>query len=105
MTLSSPQQVTARLEAIDADLAVLQNEIETAAFDWFRGKRDREQAKAEAFLTADGSVAERESKAAKLTATLFKDEEAKWEAKKAVLKTLEARATIGASLLKAQGRI
>lgn len=104
MSLSSPQQVTARLEAIDADLAVLQNEIEDAAFYWFRGKRDREKIKAETFILSDGSVAEREAKAATATATLFKDEEARWEGKKAVLKTLEARVTIGASLLKAQGR-
>lgn len=104
MTLSSPQQVTARLEAIDQDLAVLQNEIEAAAWEWFRAKHKREKSRAESYLRAEGSVEARKAKADVQTATQAMDEEAAWEAKKARLKTLEARATVGASILKSQGR-
>lgn len=104
MTLSTPQAVEDRLEAIERDLAELQNELEDAAFAWFRAKREREKARAEAFLTAKGSVAARQAMAEAQTATDGMIEEATWEAKKAVARTLESRASIGQSILKAQGR-
>lgn len=104
MTLSSPQQVTARLEAIDQDLAILQNEIEEAAWSWFRAKHKREQATAEAYLRAEGSVETRKAIANVQTACQSMEEEAAWEAKKAKLRTLETRSTVGASILKSQGR-
>jgi uncharacterized SAM-dependent methyltransferase len=104
MTLSSPQQVTARLEAIDADLAVLQNEIEAAAFDWFRAKHKREQARAEAYLRAEGSIEARKAIADVQTACQAMEEEALWEAKKAKLRTLEGRLGVGQSILRSQGR-
>jgi uncharacterized SAM-dependent methyltransferase len=104
MSLSSPQQVTARLEAIDADLAVLQNEIEDAAWKWFRAKHKREQARAEAFLRAEGSVEARKAIADVQTACQAMEDEAVWEAKKAKLRSLEARLGVGQSILKSQGR-
>jgi hypothetical protein len=104
MTLSSPQQVTARLEAIDADLAVLQNEIEAAAWDWFVAKRKQEKNRAEAYLRAEGPVETRKAIALVQTATQAMEAEAAWEGKKAKLKTLETRATVGQSILKSQGR-
>src|SRR5438046_1747744 len=104
MTLSTPQAVQDRLEALDKDLADLQNDIEDAALDWFRAKRDREQAKAEAFLTAKGSVAARAAMADAQTAHDGKEAEAIWEAKRAVLKVLETRASVAQSILKFQGR-
>jgi uncharacterized SAM-dependent methyltransferase len=104
MTLSSPQQVTARLEAIDADLAVLQNEIETAAWDWFVAKRKQEKDRAEAYLRAEGAVETRKAIAMVQTATQAMEAEATWEAKKAKLRTLEGRLGVGQSILRSQGR-
>jgi hypothetical protein len=104
MSLSSPQQVTARLEAIDADLAVLQNEIEEAAWKWFVAKRKQEKDRAEAYLRAEGAVETRKAIAMVQTATQAMEAEAAWEGKKAKLKALEARATVGQSILKSQGR-
>jgi hypothetical protein len=104
MNLSSPQQVEERLNEIDRDLAILQNAIEQAAWEWFQGKRDREKARAEAFLASDGPVAEREAIAIRDTVQLYREEEASWEAKKSKLKVLEARLSVGQSILKSQGR-
>lgn len=105
MNLSSPQQVTARLEAIDQDLAVLQNEIEDAAWKWFRAKHRREQARAEAYLRAEGSIEVRRAIADAQTACQAMEEEAMWEAKKAKLRSLEARLSVGQSILRSQARI
>ena len=107
MTLSNPQAVQERLESIEADLAVLQNELEDAALAWFTAKREKDMHRAQAFLSAQGdgkTIAERNALADGLVSTDGMIEEATWEGKKAVLKTLETRAAIGMSILRSQGR-
>ena len=104
MSLSAPHLVQAKLEAIEADLAERQNELELAALAWYRLKRDQEEAKATAFIHATGTVAERQAIAATATAHIGKEEEAMFEALKAVCRVLETRASIGMSLLRSQGR-
>ena len=104
MTLSTPQAVLERLEAIDADLAEKQNAWEQAAFDHFKAKRDREKAKASAFLTAKGSIAARNAIAEVETSSDGSEAEATYESLKAVIRVLETRATIGQSILRSQGR-
>lgn len=104
MTLSHPQAVLERLEAIDLDLANRQPELEGAALEWFRAKRDREKRHAETFLTNDRTVAERQARASLECATIGVEAEARWEALKAVVRVLEARSMIGLGVLKAQGR-
>lgn len=104
MTLSHPAAVIERLEQIDQDLAVRQNDLEIAALAWYRLKRDQEKARAEAFIAAEGTVAERHAVAARDTSHVGREEEAMFEALKAVVRVLETRASIGQSLLRSQGR-
>lgn len=103
-TLSHPGAVMARLEAIDNDLAVRQGALEAAALAWFRAKRDKEHRRAVEFMRATGTVAERNATADELTSMLGMAEEAEWEALRAVVRVLEARASIGQSILRSQGR-
>jgi hypothetical protein len=103
--LSTPDQVVARLEAIEHHLALVQGTWEAAALDWYRAKRDKERAHAVAFLSADGTVAQRQAIADRDTATDGKEAEALYESLKAVVRTLETRASIGQSILRAHGRI
>lgn len=93
-----------RLAEIENDLAMRQNNLEDAARKHYIAKRDKEKARAIAFLSATGTVAERQAIADRATALDGKEAEAEWEALKAVVRTLEARASIGQSLLRAQGR-
>lgn len=102
MALSHPAAVMERLEDIAVDMAHRQNELEEAAMEWFTAKRDKERRHAELFLAATGTVAERTAKATKETAHLGSFEEATYESLKAVMRALEARASIGQSLLRAQ---
>jgi hypothetical protein len=104
VTLSHPAAVMERLEAIEQDLAVRGPALEAAGLGWFRQKRERERARAIAFIAAEGTVAERNAIADRETAMIGVSEEAEWEALKAVVRTLETRATIGQSILRAQGR-
>jgi hypothetical protein len=104
VSLSTPQQVEERLQAIDGALAMLQNDIEDAAMEWFRAKRDRDKDEAEAFLTAKGTDTARRMIAKQSAAPVGADEEGRWEGKKALLKTLETRSVVGSAILKAQGR-
>ena len=104
MTLASPQAVESRLESLDIDLAIFQNEIEEAALSWFKAKREREKAHASAFLTAKGSIAARHAIAEVETCTDGMEEEAVWEAKRHKLKVLETRANVAMAILKSQGR-
>jgi len=103
--LTTPGAVMFRLAVIENDLAARQGTLERAGLAWFRCKRDREKARAVAFLSAQGTVAERNAIADQQTATDGRNEEAEWEAVKAVVRVLEARASIGQSILRAQGRI
>lgn len=102
--LTHPAAVMDRLAEIEADLAARQAAFERAGLAWFRAKRDREKARAVAFLSAEGTVAERNAIADQQTAVDGRDEEAEWEALKAVVRVLETRASIGQSILRAQGR-
>ena len=104
MTLSTPVEVQTRLEGIDTDLAELQNRMEDAAYRHFIAKREKEKAKATAFLTAKGSIAARNAIADVETATDGMEAEAQWESLRAKGRVLETRAMIGSALLKSQGR-
>ncbi len=104
MSLHTPQEVMARLQGIDDDLATRQNELENAAFEWFREKRERERAYAQAYIEAKGTVDERKSKATEASYLIGVEAEARYEALKAVTRVLETRASIGMALLKAQTR-
>lgn len=102
--LTQPSAVIARLEEIERDLALRQNLLEAAAMSFYKIKRDREHARAVAFLTAEGTVAERNAVADRETALTGKQEEAEYESLKAVVRTLDTRASIGMAVLKSQGR-
>jgi hypothetical protein len=104
VSLSTPQQIQAKLEDIEQDLAARQNLLERSAMAWYRKKRDREAAWARAYISADGPAHVRKAEADLSVATVGVQEEAEWEALRAVVRTLETRATIGMALLKTQGR-
>lgn len=104
MTTMERQTVLERLEAIETDLAARELELHDAAMGWYRKKRDLEHDRAVAFLAAEGTVAERQAKAARDNSSIGKEEEARYEALRAVVRVLETRANIGMALLKAQGR-
>lgn len=103
--LSAPSAIMARLEEIDRDLADRQNALESAARKWFVAKRNRDRDRAVAFLSAEGTVAERQAQADRETAVDGSEDEAEWEALRAVVRTLETRASIGQSLLKMHTRV
>lgn len=103
-TLDTPAAVQERLQEIERDLAVRQNVLEQVAMQWFRAKRDKERARAVAFLSASGTVAERQAQADRDTALHGRNEEAEYEALRAVVRVLETRASIGQSILRSQGR-
>lgn len=100
--LTTPAAVLERLAEIEEDLAARQNALERAAMTWYRVKREREKQRAIAFLKADGTVAERNALADSRLAAEGAEAEAEYEALKAVVRTLETRASIGQSILKAQ---
>jgi hypothetical protein len=104
VSLSTPQEVQARLEGLDEDLASRQNTLESAAFSWYRAKRDREKQWAQAYIGAAGPAHVRKAEADLAVATVGVLEEAEYEAVKAVVRVIETRVGIGQSLLKAQGR-
>jgi hypothetical protein len=100
--LSNPQAVLERLAAIENDLAIRQNVLEQAARAWYIAKRDREKSRAEVFIRTEGTIAERNAQADIATAQHGQNDEAEYEALKAVVRVLETRASIGQSILKAQ---
>lgn len=104
MSLDTPALVMARLEAIEQDLALRQMDLEQAALDWFRAKRDREKKWAEAYLEAEGTDGARRAQANIAAVEVGKEFEAAWEGLKAVVRVLDTRAAIGMAILKAQGR-
>ena len=101
-TSDGPSSVIERLEAIERDLSERERELYAAAMAWYRRKRDVEHDYAVAYLSATGTVEERKARARKDLS--LGDEEARYEAVKAVVRVLETRANIGMALLKAQGR-
>lgn len=104
MSLSTPHQIQARLEAIDADLAERQNALEEAALAWFKAKREREKEYAIAYQEASGTVDERKAAAVQASYLIGVESEARYEALRAVVRVLDTRSAIGMALLKAQGR-
>ena len=104
MSLSSPAQVMLRLEEIESELAERQNQLEDAALEWYRSKRDRELAENVAFASTVGTSMERKFAADAAGAVDGCDEEAAWEAKRAGVRVLETRANIGMAILKSHGR-
>lgn len=104
MSLDAPGPVLARLATIENDLATRQNNLEDAARKWFIAKRDRERDYAVEYLRAEGPVEARKSAALKVTSHIGANEEAEYEALKAVVRVLETRASIGQSILRSQGR-
>jgi hypothetical protein len=103
--------VMAALEAIGVDLANRQNDYEQAAGDRARLIRDWEKRLAQHRRTAKGNDAETR-KAVALCSAIEQDDlyarlqtaEGDFEALRAVTRVLETRATIGMSILRAQGR-
>jgi hypothetical protein len=104
MSLSDPGNVMAKLSAIENDLALRQNLLESAARGWYLAKREKEHKRAVAFIGASGTVAERSAIADRETALIGAQDEAEYEALKAVVRTLETRASVGQTLLRSMGR-
>lgn len=104
MTLSHPAAVQARLDEIEEALALKQNAYEEAAQAHFLARRLKEKTRAEEFMKAEGTVAERSAKADQKTALMGVEEEGRWEGLRGVVKVLDTRAAIGMSLLRSQGR-
>jgi hypothetical protein len=112
-THTRPGAVQDRLAAIELDLSERQPEFEKAADDRARLVRDWDRRLALHMKRAGGSNAEAR-KANGFVAALeqdngelyeaWKDAEARYDALRVVVKTLEVRATIGMSILRAQGR-
>lgn len=104
MSLDTPAVVQERLADIENDLAARQIDFEQAALDHFRSKREKEKARADAFLGAEGTVAERTAIAESETALIGMEHEGRWEGLKGVVRVLDTRAAIGMSLLRSHGR-
>lgn len=104
--LGNPQAVMERLAEIENDLAIRQNLYEQAAGDWFKAQRDIKREWATALLASEaGTVTEKKAEADIVAATCpGAERESEYVALKAVIGVLETRATIGMSILKAQGR-
>ena len=103
-TFADPGGIINRLSAIENDMALRQNAYESAARNWVVALRDQKRARAIAFLSAEGTVAERTAIADRDTALDGKEAEAEYIALKAVMTTLSERASVGQSILRAQGR-
>jgi hypothetical protein len=104
-TLAHPAGIMDRLDDIDSRLAVLADEFEPVAKAWFEHRKKRDEAYAKAYVAATGNHSERRELALLASSGIGVDEEAAWEGKRAVLKTLETRSMVGASLLKLQTRM
>lgn len=103
--------VIGRLEEIEKDLAERQNRYETAAGERARLIRDWEKRLAIHGKTAKGTSADVRKATAQAAAMeqddLFdrlSDAENRYDALRVAVKVLEVRATIGQSILRAQGR-
>lgn len=79
-----------------------QNAYESAASKWVGALRDQKLKRAQAFITAQGSVAERNAVADRHTILVGSQEEAEYVALKAVMATLSERGSILQSILRAQ---
>ena len=102
-------QIISRLEEIEEALAVLDQEQDHPAAAYFRAKRDWEHEWAKTYLRQEGTVDERRNRTiiALYSSPAYKalvTAEASYEAHKAKQRTLETRASIGQSLLRAATR-
>ncbi len=102
--LSHPAGVLDRLEAIEQELATAENDFENAAMAWFQVRRLRAHQEATAFVSAQGTDTARRLAAKAVGADVGWEDEARYEILKTKIRTLGDRATIGQSILKAQGR-
>lgn len=111
MSFDSPAPVITRLTEIEQDLAERQNLFEDAARDRAVVVRDWDKRLAIHSRTAVGANAE-VRKATALCAAIEQDDlyerltdaESRFEAQRVVTRLLETRASIGQSILRAQGR-
>lgn len=102
-------EIVTRLEEIEEALAELDQEHDHPAAEFFRAKRDFEFAWAQTYLKQEGTVEERKQRT---IIALYRSEdykryvtaEARYEAHRARGRTLETRASIGQSLLRAATR-
>ena len=99
--------VRQRLEEIEQDLGDRQNDFGMKCADYFRAKRHYEEAYAKAYVSAEGKNTD-ERKARALLSLMPSDAykalvvaEAAYEGAKAIQRTLETRASVGQSLLRA----
>lgn len=104
MSLSTPQQVQARLEELWTEIAEYANTVEDNAMEWFRIKRDREKAWANAYIGASGPAHVRRVMADLAVVDMGLEEEAIWEGGRAKMRALETGANVGMAILKSQGR-
>ncbi len=104
-SLNHPAGVIDRLEAIEGELATTQNEYEAAAREWFRMRRDRAHAEAQAYVRAEGTDTARRLAGKAAGMEVGWEQEGRYDILKRKLQTLGDRATIGQSLLRAQSRI
>jgi hypothetical protein len=104
VSLDSAVGVLERLEAIEGDLAVRQNAYEAAARAWYVKLGEITKNQAIAYRKAEGTSTEKREAANELHGIDGANERAEYEALRAVIKVLEARATIGQSILKSMGR-
>lgn len=105
--MRSPQEVMQRLEEIEAQQATNQNDLESAAMNYYQYKRETDVERAKAFLTAEGSVQAREAQALVAVSNSdlwrnFVSAEAAYESLKLAQRSLSDRGSIGQSLLRAQ---
>jgi hypothetical protein len=96
----------ARLAQIEKHLAELQNVYEEAAEKWYEAQREIKKAHALALLgSKKGSITEKKAEGDVAAYDVEGSEsEAMYESVKGAIRVLETRASIGMSLLKAQGR-
>lgn len=98
----APAGVLERLESIDTQLALAENEFEDLASKWFQARRLRAQAEAEAYVRTEGTDTARRLAAKAAGYSVGWEDEARFEICKTKIRTLSDRSTIGMSILRAQ---
>lgn len=109
MSYDAPGLVLRRLEGIEAELAHKQNDYEEAAGEYARAKRDWELSFAKALVKSTQGSDERRKAEARIAADtecglVFAEATGRWEGLKGSVRALEARATVGQSILRAHTR-
>ncbi len=99
-----------RLEEIENQMALNQNDLEHAAMDYFTYKREVDVLRAKTLRTIEsGTVAEREARVTEIVAAsdlwgTFVKAEAAYESLRLAQRSLGDRASIGQSILRTQQR-